>query len=111
MPYIKYLVPVGNVAVLAFSSTTPRGPTQRIGQTPDQAYFNQPVPEKAAAQTRRKSTEKTPGTRSDKPSHLSFNDDPVLAHQSPDTPVPHVDTKLLQLFGHPGPPVAAKAQA
>jgi hypothetical protein len=41
----------------------------------------------------------------------SFNDDPVLAHQSPDTPVPHVDTNLLQLFGHPGPSVAAQAQA
>ena len=41
----------------------------------------------------------------------SFNDDPILAHQPPDTPVPHIDADLLQLFGHPGAAIAAKAQA
>lgn len=54
----------------------------------------------------------------------SFNDDPVLAHQPPDTPplavcmqtaagqrVPHIDADLLQLFGHPGAAIATPAQA
>jgi hypothetical protein len=41
----------------------------------------------------------------------SFNDDPVLAHQPPDTPVPHIDTDFLQFFGHPGAAIAAQAQA
>lgn len=40
------------------------------GKTPDQAYFNQPMPEAVAAQPRRKTTQKTPGICSDKPNHL-----------------------------------------
>lgn len=40
------------------------------GKTPDQAYFNQPKPEAVAAQPRRKTTQKTPGTCSDQSNHL-----------------------------------------
>jgi len=39
------------------------------------------------------------------------NDDPFLAQQQPDGPVPHVDADLLQLFGHPGPPVVDEQHA
>ena len=41
----------------------------------------------------------------------SFNDDPVLAHQPPDTPMTDIDPNLLQLFGHSWPAIAAKTQA
>ena len=41
----------------------------------------------------------------------SFNDNPVLAHQSSDTPVPHVNANLLEFFSHPGAAIAAQAQA
>jgi hypothetical protein len=41
----------------------------------------------------------------------SFNNNPVLAHQPPDTSVPHIDTNFLQLFGHSRAAVAAQAQA
>jgi hypothetical protein len=61
-----------------------------------------------------------PRRANDPPDHLltlldfefacSFNDDPVLAHQSSNTPVPYVDANLLQLFGHPGTAIAAQAQ-
>lgn len=40
----------------------------------------------------------------------SFNENPVLAHQSPDPAVPDIDADFLQLFGHPGAAVAAQAQ-
>ena len=40
----------------------------------------------------------------------SFNDDPVFAHQPPDTPVPHIDADFLQFFGHPRAAIAAQAQ-
>ena len=30
----------------------------------------------------------------------SFNNDPVLAHQTPHTSMPDIDADLLQLFGH-----------
>lgn len=39
-----------------------------------------------------------------------FNDNSVLTHQPPDTPVPDIDANLLEFFGHPGPAMAAKAQ-
>lgn len=31
----------------------------------------------------------------------SFNDDPVLPHQPPDTPLTHIDANRIQVFGHP----------
>ena len=41
----------------------------------------------------------------------SFNDDPVLAHQPTNPPMPHIDADLLQFFGHPGAAITAQAQA
>jgi hypothetical protein len=35
--------------------------------------------------------------------------DRVLAHQAADTPMPHSQPQLLQLFGHPGAAIAAQA--
>ena len=39
-----------------------------------------------------------------------FNDDPVFAHQPPDTPVPHIKANFFQFFGHPRAAIAAQAQ-
>ncbi len=47
------------------------------GKTPDQASFNQPIPEAVAAEPTRKTTYKTPGTCSDQPNHLSRSVCPV----------------------------------
>ena len=41
----------------------------------------------------------------------SFNDDPVLSHQPPETAMTDIYTDLFQLFRHPRPAIAAKAQA
>jgi hypothetical protein len=41
----------------------------------------------------------------------SFNDDPVLAYQTPHTPMPDIDANLLEFFGHPRPAIAAQTQA
>jgi hypothetical protein len=38
-----------------------------------------------------------------------FNDNPVLSHQPPNTPVPHIKPSFLQFFGHPWAAVAAQA--
>ena len=40
----------------------------------------------------------------------SFNDDPVIAHKLPDTPVPHIDANLFKFFGHPWVAIAAQTQ-
>ena len=40
----------------------------------------------------------------------SFNDDPVFAHQTPDTAMTNIDTNLFQSLRHPRPAIAAKAQ-
>jgi len=42
---------------------------------------------------------------------FSFNDNSVVSHQPPDTPVPHFDPNFLQFFGHARAAVAAQAQA
>jgi hypothetical protein len=50
VPSIKNLAPVDNVGVLAFRCTTAEGLTCRLtAKRPDQAYFNQPVPDAVAA--------------------------------------------------------------
>ncbi len=41
------------------------------GKTPDQACFNQPMPEAGAAKPRRNTTSETPGNCPDQPNHLS----------------------------------------
>jgi len=40
-----------------------------------------------------------------------FNDNPVLSHQPPNTPVPHINPDFLQFFGHARAAIAAQAQA
>jgi len=43
---------------------------------------------------------------------LSSDDlDAVLAHQTPNSPVPDVQSQFLQLASHPGPPIALQAKA
>jgi glutamate-1-semialdehyde aminotransferase len=41
----------------------------------------------------------------------AYNGNPVFAHHATDAPMTDIDTDLLQLFGHAGPAVAARAQA
>jgi hypothetical protein len=41
----------------------------------------------------------------------SFNDDPVFAHQPPNTAMTNIYPDLFQLFRHPRPAIATKAQA
>ena len=40
----------------------------------------------------------------------SFNDDPVLPHQSPDPAMAYIDANFLQFLSHPGTAMAAQAQ-
>ena len=59
--------------------------------------------------------------RNDPPDHFltllhrefacSFNDNPILAHQTPDTVVTDINAYLFRLFGHPRAATAAQAQA
>ncbi len=42
---------------------------------------------------------------------LSFDENPVFAHQPPDTAVPHIGPDFLQLFGHSRATLSAQAQA
>lgn len=61
-----------------------------------------------------------PRRANDPPDHLltlldfefacSFNDDPVLTHQSPNSAVSDINADFVQFFGHPWAAIAAQAQ-